>query len=198
MGATFDPGQEMRTILEAMAAWPEDPRQALRAYAGAVFAVSPRATRCFERILDRVRAIDEASARGFQVHLEGGGLFYCATQGYGAKGAAREVAASVRHLLGRVSTLWLYTSAEMAQRNDHQLMFAGDAGPPEGDRELEGTPFEGAGVTWFLEDGERYWFVTAAEPEVSRCFDLDGGIAARSEGNPAEVLAARIVELLDE
>lgn len=45
---------------------------------------------------------------------------------------------------------------------------------------------------------DRYWFTTSDEPEVARCYELDGGLHERETPprSPREVLLASLVAAL--
>lgn len=148
-----------------------DPRAALRSHAGERFA---EASEDFEAVLACVVKLEQPSAAGFRVRLSGG----------------RAIEWS---LLG--DSLWVYDDEETA---NHALYFGEDAGPPEGDSELAGTPFEGVEVDWFLEEAhQRHWFTTASEPDRARAWDFDGGLVDdASARTPTQVLASAMRALL--
>ena len=72
------------------------------------------------------------------------------------------------------------------------------AGPPEGDSELAGTPFEGIEVDWFLEEAhQRHWFTTVSEPDRARAWEFDGGLVEDDPARtPTQVLASAMRALL--
>lgn len=129
-----------------------------------------------ERFLAHVVGLDTPTTGGFVVRLDTGG--------------AVEWGAGVDAPL---LVLWLYPDAAALERNEHALFYGDDAGPPEPPAELEG-------VDWFLEEwpADRYWFTTSDEPEVARCYELDGGLHARQTPprSPREVLLASLVAAL--
>lgn len=137
-----------------------DPSGALRAFTKGLFEGSS-----FERLLERVEAVDEIDAHGFVIRFRDGAT-------------ATWVATPDQ----RLARLWLYLDPGAAARNDHHLFYGDGAGPPEGDAQLDGTAFEGTEVHWFLQElpWDRYWFVAGG---VAHCYELDGGLndEARSE-----------------
>jgi hypothetical protein len=98
---------------------------------------------------------------------------------------------------GSIESLWVYLDDDAVTQNDHNLCFGDDAGPPEGDAELERTPYAGAAVRWFLLElpWDRYWFV--ADDGV-HAWDFDGGLQDVLPAATAvdDVLIARIVARL--
>lgn len=128
----------------------------------------------FAPVLGLVVAIDDPSEGGFRVRLQGGGAIVCGTAN---------------------DALWFYSDAES---DDHDVYFGADAGPPEGDCELDGTRFEGAEVNWFLEEAHRrHWFTTREEPNVAHAWEYDGGLSESATARtPSQVLASVLKDRL--
>jgi hypothetical protein len=100
-------------------------------------------------------------------------------------------------LFNQVSHGWLYVDAAALARNDHCLFFGPDAGPPEGDAELDGTEYEGAEVDWFLEESawDCFWF--SPSDGVARWYEFDGGLRGEPyHGTRTELVMQRILRAL--
>ncbi len=170
-----------------------DPAAALRGHLLPAFGVSDKAKDLLNQMLSRVVTIEVPSASGFTVQLRGGARIVWAA----AEQPSNAKPPDLARLLDVVRDLWLHLEPDS---DDHNLLFALNSGPPEGDKELAGTELKGTPVTWFLEEQpwDRYWLAPLKQGAGLRCYEFDGGLRREEHRGPiAEIVLERIVDLLE-
>lgn len=187
--------EQKKKAQEALAARIEAAQANPDAKAGArsllwMLAGAPR----FEDLIARVDAVDDEG----NLLLSGGARI---TLGLEADPSVEGVHPWFRPLRA-LSCLWLYLDDHS---NDHNLYFGAEAGPPEPESALEGTPFEHA-AEWFIQEApwDRYWFYVPDEVDplhaggdVAHRYDFDGGLQEEFRGPLADLLVLRLVTLLE-
>jgi hypothetical protein len=142
----------------------------------------------FKDLIDRVEGVDDDG----DLVLRGGVRLVVSLH---VPQPRHEVAPWFKDTL-EISRLWLFLDAE---RDDHNLFFGAEAGPPDGDAVLEDTAYAEAGVEWFLQEwpADRYWFF---DGDAAHAWEADGGVndGLTHRGPLADLLVARLVFMLTE
>ncbi len=135
--------------------------------------------------------IGDTSAGGFAVQLKGGGKLLVSSPKKSSDGLP----------IGDppFSAIWCYCDEDESS----YAHFGTGAEPPEPNFELEGTPYAGQEVTWFLEESpwDRYWFLHPEETNedgraLLYCYEFDGGLHEPVDLGLGELLVQRFLGVM--
>jgi len=128
----------------------------------------------------------EVTDGALELTLDGGRAITCALPL--APALAATAPASLRPLFALHGGLWL---------DDDSVMAGSGFGPPEGDKEFEGTALEGAPVWWFLSEGTTRF--TLASGERLYRWEHDGGLVeVPAERGPASLVLEALLAALED